>query len=84
MHARTTAHLRTLMQRFGTTCCSCARRSSSGIVISLVLVLNAIFWNAFTQTTSSCQAELNGFFEAALLVDFYRACLSFLGARCSR
>jgi hypothetical protein len=61
------------------------RRSSSGIVISLGP--NAIYWKAFTQTnvaTSSCQAELNGFFEAALLVDFYRACLSFLGARQGR
>ena len=62
-----------------------AHRSSSGIVISLGP--NAIYWKAFTQTnvaTSSCQAELNGFFEAALLVDFYRACLSFLGARQGR
>ncbi len=58
------------------------RRSSSGIVISLVL--NAISGNAFTQTTSSCQAELNAFFEAALLVDFYLDCLRFLAARCSR
>jgi len=57
------------------------RRSSSGVVISLGS--SAIFWKAFTQTTvatSSCQAELNGFFEAALLVDFYRASLSFLGS----
>jgi hypothetical protein len=56
------------------------RKSSSGVI--LTLGTSVIYWKSFTQTTvatSSCEAELNGFFEATMLVEFYRSCFSFLG-----
>jgi hypothetical protein len=56
------------------------RRSNSSIIITLGS--SVVFSKVFLQPTvavSSCEAELNGFFEAALWLEFFRQIASFMG-----
>ena len=56
------------------------RRSCSSIIITLGS--SVVFSKVFLQPTvavSSCEAELNGFFEAALWLEFFRRIAAFMG-----